>query len=128
MAFSYGDEVVVGEGTAKSEMDQGFDNDDYLYDLISGEPAKLKAMEEELAFDSDQASYYSEYGYTGDDLSTLDIYTDSGKGTKLWDIDYTYTTGKLTTVVVVRQSDSTTLTYTYAYTGDKLTSVTKAIT
>jgi hypothetical protein len=113
--------VTVGHTTKKTDFDASAENTDYLNDL-------MKAMEEELAFDADQESYYSEYGYSGDDLSTLDIYTDSGKVTKLWDIDYTYTTGKLTTVVAVRQSDSTTLTYTYAYTGDKLTSVTKAIT
>lgn len=118
--FVPGKSVVVGHTTKKSDYDPVAENTDWLYGV-------LKAVEEELGFDGLEADYYAEYGYSGGDLSTVDIYTDSGKGTKLWDIDFSYSGGDLTQVTVVRVSDSTTLTYAYGYTGDDLTSVTKTI-
>lgn len=122
MAYSYGKSVTVGESTKKSEMDQAYVNEDYLYD-------RIKAFEEELAFDAGQASYYAEYSYdVNGDLIALNIYIDNTKTAKLWDIDYTYTSGLLTQMVIVRVSDLTTLTYDYSYSGDDLVSITKTIT
>jgi len=67
-------------------------------------------------------TFYETYSYTGNQLTTKDVWTDSGLTTKLFSRAFTYTGSKLTSDVVTRISDGATVTRAYTYTGNKLTS------
>jgi len=114
MSYTFTDEkrVTIGESTKKSDFDASSENTDWL---------------KELEIDLNNVVHFKEYGYDGNDLSTLDIYTDSEKGTPLWDIDYAYSEGNLSQVTILHLTDSVTRTFAYSYTGDNLTSITKTV-
>lgn len=61
---------------------------------------------------------YSEMTYGGGNLTLVETWTDSGKGTKLGSKAFTYQSGQLVTVVEKDGSDTTTLTKTLTYDGD----------
>jgi hypothetical protein len=79
----------------------------------------------ELAFRLATVAYYTEYTYTDGSLTKAEIYTDSGKGTKLYTKILTYAVGNLTQMVITREDDSLTLTCDYTYAVGVLAGVTK---
>jgi len=81
-------------------------------------------LEMELEFKEAYLLYYKEFGYTGDDLTSIDIYTDASKGTKLFSKLLSYAVGVLSSTVLTRMSDLATLTKNYAYADGKLVSIT----
>lgn len=69
---------------------------------------------------------YSEMTYGGGNLTLVETWTDSTKGTKLGSKAFTYQSGQLVTVVEKDGSDTTALTKTLTYDGDgSLDSITK---
>lgn len=79
----------------------------------------------ELEFRLATVAYFTEYTYTDGSLTKAEIYTDSGKGTKLYTKVLTYTLGNLTQMVITREDDSLTFTCDYSYTDGVLVNVTK---
>jgi hypothetical protein len=73
-------------------------------------------------------SCYEEYTYTDGKVTNCTVWETSGKLKKIREEQYTYDTGKISTVVTVQYNTSGNeferLTETYAYSGVKITSVT----
>lgn len=88
----------------------------------------LQLVELEGMFKTAYADHYTELSYTGDNLSSVDIWEDSGKTTKLFTRTLSYTGDNLTTVTTTDEQTSSVLTATLTYTGDTLDTVTKALT
>ena len=87
----------------------------------------ITAREMEDAWKYAYTSYYSEMTWSGTVLQRIDIYTDSGKGTQLFRKAFTYTSGKVTSIVITRYSDSKTLTRTIAYSGLYISNITTEV-
>ena len=65
------------------------------------------AMELEMEFKAANLSYFKELGYTSGDLTALNIYTDTGKGTQLFSKTLSYdTSGNLANTLLTRITDS----------------------
>ena len=59
---------------------------------------------------------YLEHTYTGNDVSSTSIYSDATKGTKLFEIEYTYDSlQRLSTKTVTRMSDNATRIMIFGY-------------
>jgi hypothetical protein len=71
---------------------------------------------------------YMEYTEVAGDITQVNYWTDSGKGTKLFTKDITYTSGNPTLVVITDEISGKILTTTIAYSGDDIASVTKVLT
>lgn len=73
-------------------------------------------------------SHYTEYGFTANRVTSIDVYTDATKTTKIRDYAYTYTGNKINTETIRQYNGSgslvETLTYTYSYTGNYISSYT----
>ena len=70
---------------------------------------------------------YTEYTYSGSKVTNIDVWDSVSKTTKIRDEAYTYTGNKVNTLTS-KQYDGTgsllkTLTYTYSYSGSKISSV-----
>jgi hypothetical protein len=71
---------------------------------------------------------YMEYTLNGSSqLTNVDYWTNSGKGTKLCSKVITWTGTKPTTMTIKDETLNKTMTITLAYTGSTLTSVTKVL-
>ena len=85
------------------------------------------ALEMEMAFKTAKTQYTSELLYTGNSLTTVNLFETPSKTVKIFQKDLTYASGRLTTTVLTRISDSLTLTKTLSYTGSKLTNIDRVI-
>jgi len=72
---------------------------------------------------ANQPSLYREFTYNGDNLTRIEAWATSSKTTKLLTTDFTYTGTNLTQKVLTDNVNGVTLTVTYGYTGDNLTSI-----
>lgn len=76
--------------------------------------------------------YYEEYTYTGNYVSNVTVWTNSGKTLKIREYDYTYSGGRVSTEVAKQYNGVgtlvETLTYTYTYSSGKVQSITCART
>jgi hypothetical protein len=72
--------------------------------------------------------HYHELTYSGDDLTTVEIWQNAGKALKLFTRDLTYTGDNLTGVVTTDEVEGSVLTSTLTYAGDNLDTITKAVT
>lgn len=124
--------------TFKVELSGQTDSSDYNLDWIVTADglsagtgvytlAEKLAIEMEMDFVAAKANYYKELSYTGDDLASIDIWTDVGKTEQIFGKVLTYTGGNLTQTVLTRVSDSTTLTKDLVYSQGNLTSVTVTV-
>lgn len=86
-----------------------------------GTPADYNDFKAAMQFA--QLTYFTEFTYTGDDLTNKSIYTDSGMGTQLFDVDYTYTLGDLTQIVATDVVNAITYTKDLAYSSGNLVSI-----
>jgi hypothetical protein len=73
------------------------------------------ALELELEYRFGVVDRFKEYVYTGDDLTAINIWTDSGMTVQLFSKAFSYTSGNLTTITLTRISDSATLIKTLSY-------------
>jgi hypothetical protein len=71
---------------------------------------------------------YMEYTEDSGNVTQVNYWTNSGKGTKLFTKDITYDSGNPTLVVIEDEQTGSILTTTIAYSGEDITSVTKAVT
>jgi hypothetical protein len=74
----------------------------------------------DLDFKAAYSNYYHEITYTSGNVSSIDIWENSGKTTKLFTKALTYdgTTGNLTQIVVTDEVNSSTLTKAFTYDVD----------
>ena len=102
--------VIVARGTGSAGGSGGSGA------YTSGE--KL-AMELEMEFKAANLSYFKELGYTSGDLTSLDIYTDTAKGTQLFGKTLSYdTSGNLANTLLIRITDSAKVLKVFAYDRD----------
>jgi len=86
--------------------------------------AEKDALELELEYKFLSPDRYKELTYSGDQLTAVGVWTDSGKATQLWSKALTYSGDQLTQTVLTRTSDSATVTKDLVYSGDQLINVT----
>jgi hypothetical protein len=84
----------------------------------------LDTLVHELAED-----YYEEYTYTGNEITNVTVWTNSGKTLKIREYTYTYNANHTVNVETVKQYDGSgtllvTLTYTYAYSNQRISTIT----
>lgn len=80
--------------------------------------AEKLIMEMEMEFKAANASYYKELGYTGGSLSSLDIYTDSGKTTQLFGKTFNYDVNEnLENTLLTRITDTAQVLKVFGYDG-----------
>lgn len=87
----------------------------------------LTYIELELCVKSGQNSYM-ETTFSGETLIQMNFWTDSGKTTKLFTKDYTYTGENLTQIVTTDEITSHVLTETITYSGTTVSTITKVVT
>jgi hypothetical protein len=77
----------------------------------------MSAVEFEIIFDSTYRDYTEEFIWTGGvpPLAQKNYYTDSGKGTKIWQIDYSWTGFQLDQKVITHIGTGVSLTITYTW-------------
>ena len=92
--------------------------------ISEGTHRSLDQLVHEIAEDS-----YEEYIYTGNKVTSITIYTDSGKTIKIRRESYTYTGSKIDTIITEQFDDSgvpivgETMTDTYTYAGNNVSSI-----
>lgn len=85
-----------------------------LINILNSIPStEINALE--MLFKTVQIASYKEFVYTGEDLTTLNVWTDNTMTTKLFQADYTYSSGNLTEIYVERISDGANYTKTLSY-------------
>lgn len=93
---------------------------------LSNKTLGIQDFELNLAVKTGSNSYM-EYTQVGDNITQVNYWTNSGKGTKLFTKDITYSGSNPTIVAIKDEITSKILTTTIAYSGDDITSVTKII-
>lgn len=75
-----------------------------------------------LNFNLARTATYTEYTYTGTNITKIEIWTDSTKTTKLFTKTLSYSGDKLSGYTMTDHINSKTLTAIFSYSGDKLVS------
>lgn len=90
--------------------------------LIEDEHRSLDQLVHEIAEDA-----YTEYSYTGNQVTNITTYTDSGKTTKIREEEFTYSGTRVDTAVTIQYDGAGTiverLTETFTYSGTQVISV-----
>lgn len=96
-------------------------------DLTGGFSSEAHRTLDQFTHNLDE-DYYEEYTYTGNYVSNVTVWTNSGKTLKIREYDYTYSGGRVSTEVAKQYNGVgtlvETLTYTYAYLAGKVQSIT----
>ena len=82
----------------------------------------------ECLFKAAQSTKYTEFTYTGTDLTGVDIWDTSGKATKLFTKVISYSGGDISQITITDEIESSTLIKTFAYSGGNISTITEAIT
>lgn len=80
-------------------------------------------MELDAEFIIASINHFKEFLYTGEKLSTVNVWETSSKLVKSFQKDLSYTGDQLTQTILTRISDSITLTKDLVYIGDQLSTV-----
>lgn len=76
------------------------------------------ALELEMEFKAANLSYFKELGYTSDDLTSLNIYTDTDKTTQLFGKTLSYDpSGNLVNTLLTRITDNAQVLKVFSYDG-----------
>jgi hypothetical protein len=97
-----------------------------LENILLGQNQTRASLEE--VYNYAYSNHYTEFTYTGDDLTSIDVWEDSGKILKLFSRILTYTGDNLTKVTTTDEINSTTLVKDLAYSGDNLVNIVKTLT
>lgn len=115
--------IANGQGLAYSTTTKRFEPQTFA----GGYDSTTHRQEDQLVHDIAEGSY-TEYVYSGAQVTDIIIWTDSGKTTKIRETNITYTGNKPTTIVNKQYDGTGTLAETYTetigYTGNQVTSVT----
>ena len=114
-AMATSEETIAGTITDKTTNPAGVKA---ATDLIT---ARIEMMLSGKAFQS----IYTEFVSTGGDITQINYWTNSGKTTKLFTKDITYTSGNPTTIVMTDNETGKVLTTTIAWNAGEVTSITK---
>lgn len=91
-------------------------------------PANNRRVRLEKMFNDAFDNAYTEFTYTGDNLTKIEIWDTAGKVSKLFTRDLSYTGDNLTSVTTTDEQSTEVLSTTFSYTGDNITNITKTIT
>jgi len=85
---------------------------------IGGIGAVNAAIDEiELALKSTSLVEYREFIYTGEELTTINIWDSPSKNTKYYQQDFTYDSGNLTNIQITRIGDTFVYNKVFTYNG-----------
>lgn len=87
----------------------------------------VDAFEFELIFDTTYREYTETFTYTGGQLTKKEYWRTSAKTNKIWEVDYTWAAGKLSTKVITFVATGQTLTLTYTWTAGRLSQVDRVL-
>ena len=88
---------------------------------------RIENFEQDFAISTIYPEYFKEFHYNGDTLGGYTIYTNSGKGTPLFSVEFVYSSGTLIEKNITRNSDGRVLTITYQYSGETLIGLMRTI-
>ena len=102
--------------TIKTPFNSSQNSEEKINELSS----TIGSFEIDSDFKAAYSNYYHEITYTSGNVSSIDIWENSGKTTKLFTKALTYdgTTGNLTQIVVTDEVNSSTLTKAFTYDVD----------
>ena len=81
----------------------------------------------EQMYNTAYTDHFAEIIKTGDDVTQINVWTNSSKTVKLFTKNITYDTGKVTQVVIIDEINSQTLTTVIGYSGENVVSTTKTM-
>ena len=81
----------------------------------------------EQMYNTSYTDHFAEIIKTGDDVTQINVWTNSSKTVKLFTKNITYDTGKVTQVVIIDEINSQTLTTVIGYSGENVVSTTKTM-
>ena len=87
---------------------------------IKGSLLAISGLEMDSAIPVLGANYYKTYTYTGNDLTSMTVWTDDTMTERVFEETATYVAGKLTQSVLTRFSDGAVMTRTYTWAAGKL--------
>ena len=93
-------------------------------DGVNGEPG----ITIEQMYNNAYTTHFTEIIKTGEDVTQINVWTNSGKTVKLFTKNITYDTGKVTQVSITDEINSQTLTTVIGYSGENVVSTTKTLT
>jgi hypothetical protein len=102
--------------------------------LVSGstnpelDPEAVSNIELEFSTALSNSENYKEFTYSGNNLTTLDVWESATKVHKLFTKVLTYSGNKVTTITLTRHVDGTTMIKALSYIGNKVSSITKTVT
>ena len=82
----------------------------------------------EQMYNNAYTTHFTEIIKTGEDVTQINVWTNSGKTVKLFTKNITYDTGKVTQVSITDEINSQTLTTVIGYSGENVVSTTKTLT
>jgi hypothetical protein len=88
---------------------------------------RLDSLELDFAISSTNPAFFKEFEYSGEDLVGFSIYTDPGKSTKIYGVEFIYSGEDLTTKRITRISDGRILTVSFNYQDGNLVSQNRSI-
>ena len=96
--------------------------------IYGGQDEGLRNTSElEKLFRAAYSTKYTEFTYSGDDLTTVEVWETSGKLIKLFTRALSYTGDDLTQAITTDYQTGVILTVDLTYAGDDLTSTTKVV-
>lgn len=93
------------------------------YGITDGQTTLTDYDDLKLAVQFAQLTGHTTFSYTGDDLTNKSVYTDNTLGTKLFNVDYTYSSGNLSVVEITRVADAAVSTKAFTYSSGNLTAI-----
>jgi hypothetical protein len=105
----------------------GIDGEDGV-DGVDGISADVARLEANLLYDEALATCFKELEYTGDLLTTINLYEDSSKTNKLFTKVLSYTDSKLSSTTVTDERTGSTLSKAFTYSGEQLIEVNETYT
>lgn len=93
----------------------------------SSDPLRLRSEIESL-FKVAQSTKYTEFGYLGGDLVSIDIWDSVSKGVKLFTKTINYSSGNISDITIQDEVESQTLVKTFTYVSGDIATKTESIT
>ena len=116
LLMSYSDNGIAFGTSAVSKI---------LANILLGTEETRTSIEETFNYAYD--NHYTEFTYSGDNLTNVDVWETSGKTLKFFSRSLTYSGLDLTKVTTIDEINSNTLTADFIYSGDNLINITKTL-
>ena len=124
-----GNSVKIDDSTASSESTYSSNKIMAVVASVGGSLHAQNVAEIEGMFKTAYATMYTEYDYSDVSVSTIRVYTDSGKGTAVFTKSITYSSGRVSSTDLLDIGSGYRVVTTYVYDGTgTITSKSKAVT